>query len=309
MFLIHFNVRSLQKHIDQLNNYLVGFKNQPDIAAISETKLKWGLINRNIELESYGFLHSDSKKCAGGVGFQTKDTIIFSTNQCSKICLPNAKHLWVDIQTKRRPIAIGVVYRHSDNSATTIDKFSKEMNELFLTLNMSKRPFYCIGDININLSKISKNDAIHRYAGMLISCKFRCLMDVPTRFCASTSTLIDHIYTNDKMNPTASGVLTIFDLSDHYGIFTFISEGTAKKTLQNKTKYQEICQILKRRSFLIICILNLVISSKIIAIQLTNFLITSYQYLPKWWIYLRQEKCNSKRKKAQAQTLAYTCPA
>ena len=37
LFLIHFNVRSLQKHIDQLNNYLVGFKNQPDIAAISET--------------------------------------------------------------------------------------------------------------------------------------------------------------------------------------------------------------------------------------------------------------------------------
>ena len=43
LFLIHFNVCSLQKHIDQfLNNYLVGFKNQPDIVAISETKLKEG---------------------------------------------------------------------------------------------------------------------------------------------------------------------------------------------------------------------------------------------------------------------------
>ena len=38
LFLTHFNVRSLQKHIDQLNNCLVGFKNQPDIVAISETK-------------------------------------------------------------------------------------------------------------------------------------------------------------------------------------------------------------------------------------------------------------------------------
>ena len=27
LFLIHLNVRSLQKHIDQLHNYLVGFKN------------------------------------------------------------------------------------------------------------------------------------------------------------------------------------------------------------------------------------------------------------------------------------------
>ena len=205
LFLIHFNVRSLQKHIDQLNNYLVGFKNQPDIVAISETKLKEGLINRNVKLEGYGFLHSDNKKCAGGVGLYIKDTIKFSINQCSKICLLNAEHQWIDIQTKRGPIAIEVVYRHPDNSATTIDKFNKEMNELFLTLNMSKRPFYCIGNINVNLLKISKNDAIRRYASMLISCNCRCLIDVPTRFCASTSTLIDHIYTNNKMNPTSSG--------------------------------------------------------------------------------------------------------
>ena len=102
---------------------------------------------------------------------------------------------------------------------------------------MSKRPFYCIGDININLLKTSKNDAIRRYASMLINCNCRCLIDVPTRFCASTSTSIDHIYTNDKMNLTASGVLTTSGLSDHYGIFTIISEGTDKKNLQNKTTY------------------------------------------------------------------------
>ena len=41
----------VQKRIDELNNYLLGFKNQLDIVAISKTKLKTGLINRNIELE------------------------------------------------------------------------------------------------------------------------------------------------------------------------------------------------------------------------------------------------------------------
>ena len=177
-------MRSLRKHINQLSNYLVAFKNQPDIVAISETKLKEGLINRNIKLEGYGFLHSDGKKCAGGVGLYNKDTIKISLNQCSKICLPNAEHLWVGIQTKRGPKAIEVVYGHPDNSATTIDICNKEMNELF-TLNMSKRPFFCIGDININSLKMSKNDAIRRYASMLISCNCRCLIDVPTQFCAS----------------------------------------------------------------------------------------------------------------------------
>ena len=51
LFLVHFNVRSLQRHIDELNNYLVGFKHQPDIVAISQTKLKKGLISRNVELQ------------------------------------------------------------------------------------------------------------------------------------------------------------------------------------------------------------------------------------------------------------------
>ena len=148
--------------------------------------------------------------------------------------MPNAEHQWVDIQTKRGPRAIGVVYRHPDNSATTTDKFNKEMNELFFRLNMSKRPFYCKGNININLLKINKNDAIRSYASMLISCNCRCLTDVPTRFCASASTLIEHIYTNDKMNPTASGVLTTSDLSDYYGIFTIIWEGTDKTKLSTK---------------------------------------------------------------------------
>ena len=106
--------------------------------------------------------------------------IRFNINQCSKFCLPDAEHLWIDIQIKRGPIVIGVLKRHLDNSATTIDKLNEELNELIQTLNKSKIPFYCIGDININFLKISKNDAIRRYASIIMSCNFRCLMDVPT---------------------------------------------------------------------------------------------------------------------------------
>ena len=64
---------------------------------------------------------------------------------------------------------------------------------------------------------------------MLISCNCRCLIVVPTRFCASTSALIDRLYTNDKMNPTASGILTTSDLSDYYRIFAIISKVLTKK--------------------------------------------------------------------------------
>ena len=62
-----------------------------------------------------------------------------------------------------------------------------------------------------------------------MSCNCRCLIDKPTRIGPSLSTLIDHIYSNDKIEPVAAGVLTNANLSDHYGIFTIIPQGLLKK--------------------------------------------------------------------------------
>ena len=70
ILLIHFNIRSLQKHIDALNSVLAPFKNHPEIVAISETELIEGKINRNINLDGYNFIHCDSVTRTGtdGVG-------------------------------------------------------------------------------------------------------------------------------------------------------------------------------------------------------------------------------------------------
>ena len=89
LFLIHFNISSLQKHIDELTNYLSGFKNQKQIIflflrliiAISETKLREGNLNRNIDLKGCNFVHSDSKTLAGGVGICIKSTLNYSVYQ------------------------------------------------------------------------------------------------------------------------------------------------------------------------------------------------------------------------------------
>ena len=138
MFLIHFNIRSLQKHIDELNTYLVSFKNQPEIVAIPETKLRAGAINRNIHLEGYKLIHSDSKTSAGGVALYVKDTLTFSINECFQRKLRNAEHLWVDIQTKRCSLIVGVIYGHPYDAGPGIDKFNEELNDLFLTIDKNK---------------------------------------------------------------------------------------------------------------------------------------------------------------------------
>jgi len=228
LFLIHINIRSIQKNIDALSNYLASLKKQPDIVAISETKLKEDNIYRNINLNGYTFIHKDSKTCAGGVGLYLKNNISYSMNQCSNNKLTDAEHLWVNIETKEGIVVIGVVYRHPVATTSAIDNFNKDINEIFLFLNSCKRTFHCIGDFNVDLLQISNHDAVRRYANMLLGCNCKCIIAVPTRIAPPSETLIDHIYTNNTKRPSNSAVLTC-DLSDHYPVAAIISAIKKKK--------------------------------------------------------------------------------
>ena len=104
------------------------------------------------------------------------------------------------------------MYRHHDDSATAIDKFNKELNELSVSLNKTKGQFYCLGDFNVNLLNVFNKNAVCRYTNMLLSCNSRCLIDVPTPVTSISSTLLDHIYTDHNSNLAVSGILTTSDL-------------------------------------------------------------------------------------------------
>ena len=229
--IIHFNIRSLQKHIDEINIFLAGLEKKPEIVAFSETKLKEGKANRNVELEGYNFIHRDSITAAGGVGLYILKSLSYSVNNSlSNFALPNAEHLWIDIQTSKTSIVIGVIYRYPVNTVTAIDEFSDKLNELLLSL---KKPYYCVGDLNVNLLNICRNNEIRRYANMLLSCNCKCLINVATRITENSKSLLDHLYTNDKKSAITAEVL-ILDLSDHYGIYAIISDSKVRSQKHNE---------------------------------------------------------------------------
>ena len=151
LFLLHFNIRSLQKHINELNNIIASFDDKPKIIAISETKLQEGKIYQNIELDGYQFIHRDSVTSAGGVGLYRSNSLVFSVNPCSNLRLSSAEHLWVNLKTNQGIVVVGVVYRHPENSTLAIDDFNANLNMLILSL---EKLFYCLGDFNINLLNI-----------------------------------------------------------------------------------------------------------------------------------------------------------
>ena len=77
-FLLHFNVRSLSKNKDKIDEFLHDFERLPDLVAISETKLNENSIGTsNISIPNYCFLRNDSPSNAGGVGIYIKESFKF----------------------------------------------------------------------------------------------------------------------------------------------------------------------------------------------------------------------------------------
>ena len=48
-------------------------------------------------------------------------------------------------------IIVGVMYRHAITTASAIDNFKDSLNEILISLNNTKKQYYCLGDFNIDL--------------------------------------------------------------------------------------------------------------------------------------------------------------
>ena len=59
LYLMYFNVKRIQKNIDELVNFLKQLKALPDVLAMTENKLKPDQIHIDINLEGYAFIHND----------------------------------------------------------------------------------------------------------------------------------------------------------------------------------------------------------------------------------------------------------
>ena len=84
---------------------------------------------------------------------------------------------------------------------------------------------------------------------MLISNGYYPLINVPTRVTDNSSTIIDHIITNDHIHNISSGVIKT-DLTDHFPIFCTISNVTLKKSHKPIFR-RDFCICLMRMTFAI----------------------------------------------------------
>ena len=120
LFMIHFNIRSLQKNFDSFNEALQLLPALPQIICISETKINKEPLT-NISISNYSFVCANSNTRAGGVGFHLNNSISYKTIGKHLLKIAGCEDLWVSINFPgiRHTIIIAVIYRHPNSDANT----------------------------------------------------------------------------------------------------------------------------------------------------------------------------------------------
>ena len=82
----------------------------------------------------------------------------------------------------------------------------------------TKNCFYLVGDFNIDISAKQKTKSTETYINYLVSCGSLPIITLPTCVVEKSSTIIDHIVTNDTSHTLNLGVIGC-DISYHYQYF------------------------------------------------------------------------------------------
>ena len=113
----------------------------------------------------------------------------------------------------------GTVYRHPK---CNFKIFNANLETQIIQLNKDKKIYYITVDFNVNIDRNLPSDSTSNdYQLMLTSNGVSCVITKPTRVTPTSSSLIDHILSNDMNNTIHPGVIQTELLSDIIRFFVF----------------------------------------------------------------------------------------
>ena len=149
--IVHLNIASLCKHIDELRHLLHTLDHPFDIIGITETRLHDSDPSVNIEIDGYEFIHTPTGTQCGGAGIYVKACYEFETIKNLSKSLPDiSESLFTELKREgHKNLIIGCIYRHHTPILTFINNFFR--NVLNVTSKKSNKICTLMGDFNIDL--------------------------------------------------------------------------------------------------------------------------------------------------------------
>ena len=202
---IHINARSMFHKLPEL--VYIANKSKAAIISITETWLDSSFPNDSIKIEGYNILRRDRQTHAGGVCMYVRSDLAYNPRE--DLQNENLEDLWLELLLpKTKPIVIGTCYRAPNNSKLT------ESLENTVSRLRADCDAIILGDFNYCLIK----NKINKMTKVLENSGFIQLIDTATRVTNNSSSLIDHIYTNETRKISQSGVIES-GISDHFITF------------------------------------------------------------------------------------------
>ena len=147
-------------------------------------------------------------QAGGGVLIYASDLYIFS--QLKQLHVDTFESLWVEFKYKScRPIIVSCIYRPPKSDVVWFDHFEYILHEVYKL----KNNIIMTGDLNINLLSESRCSWKELYSCFNLTQ----LIDVPTRVCGNSVTLLDHVYVTD-VDSAACSFISGIALSDHFPV-------------------------------------------------------------------------------------------
>ena len=222
---VHFNVRSLPKKIDQLRVLFQG--SNIDVITVSETWLRPSLNSKLYELDGYTLYRSD-RDHKGGKGKRGGGLLTYINNRHAACSLTHnldvsSKHIeaqWLNIcRPHCKNVTIGNFYRPPSGELTLTINYLEECMKL---IQPDNDEVFLLGDFNVNF----KNKQSPEFKSMDFFVKANGLSQLikkPTRITNKSKSLIDLVMTNSKYI-ARSGTLDHF-ISDHQPFFAVKKKG------------------------------------------------------------------------------------
>ena len=152
----------------------------------------------------------------------------------------NCENLWVKILLNgNKSVNGGIIYRHPGYD---FSEFHESIIDCIHKLNQSQNKFIIYGDINIHLLKYGKDLRVNRYVNEITSLGCIIPIDKPTKLTETSSTIIDHFYTNRLLTSIDSKII-LSDITDRFPIHININNCILKtKTIRYNFYYRDNSQ-------------------------------------------------------------------
>ena len=193
--IVHYNIQSISSKIDLIGSELRNF----NIICLTETWLNQNTPDDSLKINEFKLYRKDRQADNyGGVCVYIKENI--HSRRRTDLELPNIECIWVEVNFHNKKFLLGTFYRPPSSSAQTLSYIEDSIS---LAIDSNIKDVFITGDFNLDIIKATTNQKINNICQYF---NLYQLIEEPTHFTETSSSIIDLVFTSNKNNILSSRV-------------------------------------------------------------------------------------------------------